>query len=70
MTIVNKFITLIKKFFWPLTLLAITISISILNFDSEKWLTGWDTLHPEFDLQLHVYRSIFGVGERIRDLEH
>jgi len=60
-TIVNKFITLIKKFFWPLTLVAITLSISILNFDSEKWLTGWDTLHPEFDLQLHVYRSIFGV---------
>lgn len=61
MIIKNKILSFIKKFSWPLSIVGITLLICILNFQSGKWLTGWDTLHPEFNFQLHFYRSIFGV---------
>ena len=56
-----KFIQLLKKNIWPLLLVVLTLLISYQNFDSKKWLTGWDTLHPEFNFNLHFYRSIFGA---------
>lgn len=45
---------------WPLLLVGITLAVAFLNWQ-HTWLTGWDTLHPEFDFPLHFYRSFFGV---------
>lgn len=56
-----KFIQFLKKNIWPLLLVVLTLLISYQNFDSKKWLSGWDTLHPEFNFNLHFYRSIFGA---------
>lgn len=35
--------------------------VATLNFTSGTYLTGWDTLHPEFDLGLNLKRAFFGV---------
>lgn len=46
---------------WPLLLILITVVISVLNFKVGTWLTGWDTLHPEFNFPLNIMRTVFGV---------
>ncbi len=50
------------KKFWPqLTILSLSLYIFIVNFKINTFLTGWDTLHPEFDLILNFKRAFFGV---------
>ena len=46
---------------FPSLLVLITLLISFLNYKSGTWLTGWDTIHPEFNFPLHFMRSLFGV---------
>ncbi|MEW6509275.1 MAG: hypothetical protein AB1432_16205, partial [Bacteroidota bacterium] len=60
LSLTTMFKSFFSKFSWPFALVAITVLISIAN-SPNQWLTGWDTLHPEFNLPLHIYRSIFGV---------
>ena len=50
-----------EQYFFPLLVIAITGSICLLNYTPGTWLTGWDTLHPEFDFWLNFKRLIFGV---------
>lgn len=54
-----------KKFIWrnlyPIIFLLVTAIISFLNYKSGTYLTGWDTLHPEFDFQVNFERLIYGV---------
>jgi len=38
-----------------------TVLVCALNFTPGTFLTGWDTLHPEFDLTLNLKRVFFGV---------
>lgn len=52
---VQKFYTL----FLPTLLCSILLAIVIANF-SNTWLTGWDTLHPEFNYTLNLKRMMFG----------
>jgi hypothetical protein len=56
------------RIFWPLTILLITLFIVLANYVPGKWLTGWDTLHPEFNFPLHISRSIFGVWRQDQGL--
>jgi hypothetical protein len=35
--------------------------VAWVNFEPGKWLMGWDTLHPEFDFKLNMWRVIHGV---------
>lgn len=52
----------IKRLDWFLiVLLLITAGVAWLNFQSDVWLTGWDTLHPEFNYVLNFKRLISGV---------
>lgn len=46
---------------FPILLVAITLVISAANYTPGTWLTGWDTLHPEFDFVLNIKRTLFGV---------
>ncbi len=47
--------------FYPLILLLICLFICFKNYTPNTFLTGWDTLHPEFDFSLNFKRLIFGV---------
>lgn len=49
------------EWIFPVALFSITLLICILNFTPGTWLTGWDTLHPEFDFFLNFKRMINGA---------
>lgn len=50
--------------YWPPTLLVIIVSIlAYLNFQPGTILSGWDNLHPEFNLSLNLLNSIFSVWQ-------
>ncbi len=44
-----------------MVLFFIAFIVAVRNFDGSTWLTGWDTLHPEFDFALNFKRLLFGV---------
>ena len=47
---------------WPITLLIlISVIICFKNYSFGTFLSGWDTLHPEFNFGLNLQRVIFGV---------
>lgn len=46
----------------PLSILiSVIVVICGLNYTPGSFLTGWDTLHPEFDFSLNLKRVLFGV---------
>lgn len=65
---------LIKKLkhhqhFLPLLILiSIAIAICFSNYQPGTYLSGWDTLHPEFNLSLYTQRVIFGAWQEHQGL--
>lgn len=61
----KAFLNRVQKFleahFFMVVLVCITMTIVLSNFTPHQWLTGWDTLHPEFNFDLNVQRMIFGA---------
>lgn len=51
----------LKNHWPPVVLVLITILLSALNYTPGTYLTGWDTLHPEFDFGINFKRLINGV---------
>ena len=51
----------ITNYIFPLILFFIITAISISNYEPGTWLSGWDTLHPEFNFVLNLKRVLFGV---------
>jgi hypothetical protein len=47
--------------FYPSLLILISIFIAYLNYTPGTFLTGWDTLHPEFDFSTNFSRLLSGV---------
>ncbi|OGC77044.1 hypothetical protein A2619_01435 [candidate division WWE3 bacterium RIFOXYD1_FULL_39_9] len=52
-----------KKYSIALLLILIATLISLRNYDPGTYLTGWDTLHPEFNLKEYWGRIIDGVWQ-------
>lgn len=55
----HKFLQRINLY--PLALIAITLVIILTNYTSGTFLSGWDTLHPEFNYSLNIERTLDGV---------
>ncbi len=54
---------------WPvLTLLLVNVILFATNYDSDTYLTGWDNLHPEFDIRTNIERSIFAVWQEYQSV--
>jgi len=53
--------SLIKKNIYIFILIAVVFIIAIVNYKTGSFLSGWDTLHPEFDFGLNFKRLFFGV---------
>ncbi len=51
----------IKRHIYPLILIILCLIICRLNYQSGTFLTGWDTLHPEFNFPLNFSRLFNGV---------
>jgi len=58
-----KFLKKIKlqTFLFPLIIFILVTIISYQNYTPNTWLSGWDTLHPEFNLSLAFKRALWGV---------
>ncbi|MCW1949472.1 MAG: hypothetical protein KIH89_003485 [Candidatus Shapirobacteria bacterium] len=48
----------IKKHLFPLLIFFITLFICFRNYTPNTFLTGWDTLHPEFNFSLNFQRLL------------
>ena len=57
------------KHFWPQIILVIVVSILCFrNFTPNTFLTGWDNLHPEFNILANIKRSIFSTWQEYQGL--
>ncbi len=57
-----QFFKRIKLTHWPIIgILILVLVLFFTNYTPGTWLTGWDTLHPEFDFPLNISRVISGV---------
>ena len=54
-------ISFLKKNCFLILLIVIISIICFLNFTPGTWLSGWDTLHPEFNFPLNFQRLFNGV---------
>ena len=57
----QKALRLLQNFSFPLILFLVAFFICIQNYTPGTFLSGWDTLHPEFDFKLNLMRTLFGV---------
>ncbi len=47
---------------WPVfVLFIISLLVCLANYTPGTFLSGWDTLHPEFNFGLNFQRTFFGV---------
>lgn len=53
--------TRVVEYLFPLLLFLICVFIINLNHVPRTYLSGWDTLHPEFNFSLAFERIVFGV---------
>ncbi len=54
--------------FYPILLFAVILIICIKNYVPGTFLTGWDTLHPEFNMSLYWHRILGGVWQEHQGL--
>ncbi len=57
-----------KRNIFPLALFILTVIICWVNYSPGTYLSGWDTLHPEFDFGLYFKRIFFGVWQEHQGL--
>lgn len=54
---------------WPIAIYAaLVLVLFLVNYRTSTFLTGWDTLHPEFNPILNIKRSIFAVWQEYQGL--
>jgi len=54
--------------FFPLLLVLISTFICVVNYKPGTFLSGWDTLHPEFNFKVYWDRIFFGVWQEHQGL--
>ena len=57
----QSLIKFLKENFFAFLLVLLVVFLSFVNYTPGTWLSGWDTLHPEFDFLLNLKRTFFGV---------
>jgi hypothetical protein len=51
----------LKKNIYIFIIFIVVVLISLLNYKKSTFISGWDTLHPEFDFSLNFKRLFLGV---------
>lgn len=51
----------LSKWFYIIVLFTLSLLLIWQNYTPETYLTGWDTLHPEFNFPENLQRLLFGV---------
>lgn len=68
MVIMPKIIAFLKNNFFVLLLLLLAVIVAYRNYVPNTFLTGWDTLHPEFDYKEYWSRIIGGAWQEHQGL--
>src|SRR3989339_163545 len=58
----------VLKSVFPAILVLVTLIVCKQNYTRDTYLTGWDTLHPEFNFKLYWSRIIDGVWQEHQGL--
>lgn len=58
----------LKKLLPIFSIGALVFIIALLNYKPGTILTGWDNLHPEFNLLLNIKRSFFAVWQEYQSM--
>lgn len=66
--VLTKIISFIKSNFFQILLVGICVFISFKNYTPGTFLTGWDTLHPEFNYKEYWKRMLGGVWQEHQGL--
>ena len=63
---------MLRKPFWVglIILLLVWSFLTVLNFPAQSFFSGWDNLHPEFNLPLNAWRAFVGVWQEHQGLGH
>jgi hypothetical protein len=64
----NAMLKKLSKFIFPLLIILLTALLAYLNYVPGTILSGWDTLHPEFNFGLYLKRIFFGVWQEHQGL--
>lgn len=59
----RKTIKWLKKLFFPALIISLTAILAWVNYEPGTWLSGWDTLHPEFNFPLYLKRAFSGAWQ-------
>lgn len=51
----------LKKHLFSVIIVFLALTLSALNYEPGTFLSGWDTLHPEFNFKINLERVFFGV---------
>jgi hypothetical protein len=51
----------IQRYFFPLAIILLVGILAVQNYEPGTILTGWDSLHPDFNFPLAFKRAVFGV---------
>lgn len=57
-----------KSFIFPFLLVLVVFLLFFLNYSPNSWLSGWDTLNPEFNFLLNFKRIVNGVWRQEQGL--
>lgn len=60
--------TRLKRWFFPLLILMISLAVFLLNYKPGAFLVGWDNLFPEFNIVNNLQRDFFSVWQQYRGL--
>lgn len=66
--LVQKIAHFLKRNIFPTLLLSFSVVLCITNYIPGTWLSGWDTLHHEFNFLLYLKRDLFGVWRSYQGL--
>lgn len=58
----------LKKHIFPILLIVTALTLAIQNYTPKTYLSGWDTLHPEFNYRIYLARIIDGVWQEHQGL--
>lgn len=58
----------VKKHFYPLVLFFVTLFLCFKNYTPNTFLTGWDNLMPELNIEMNLGRSFSAVWQSYQGL--
>ncbi|MDC0449019.1 hypothetical protein OAL67_00195 [bacterium] len=64
----KKLLHLLKTHVFAIIIVLVALFISYQNYTPDTFLTGWDTLHPEFNYKIYLGRILDGVWQEHQGL--